>query len=101
MTALLVELILLVYSVSSLSLIHPMFLGKENIFICIQNIYICISPLYKCAPFFHLSSSRFAKFLLFLSAGGAAGSASLMGAPALLSLLPQGGLLPASKKNMM
>jgi len=34
--------------------------------------------------------------LLFL-AGGAGGGASLMGAPALLSLLPQGGLLQASK----
>ena len=35
------------------------------------------------------------------SAGGAGGGASLMGAPALLSLLPQGGLLQASKAKVL
>ena len=36
-----------------------------------------------------------------VSAGGAGGGASLMGAPALLSLLPQGGLLQASKAQLL
>ena len=36
-----------------------------------------------------------------MSAGGAGGGASLMGAPALLSLLPQGGLLQASKAQVL
>jgi len=36
-----------------------------------------------------------------LPAGGAGGGASLMGAPALLSLLPQGGLLQASKTQVL
>lgn len=42
------------------------------------------------------NETHFSADIAGLLAGGAAGSASLMGAPALLSLLPQGGLLQAN-----
>ena len=45
---------------------------------------------------FEISNLSFSIFCL--SAGGGAAGASLMGAPALLGLLPQGGLIQASKE---
>lgn len=55
-----------------------------------------IQKVVKC----HLES-KFIDLFFRLSAGGAGGGASLMGAPALLSLLPQGGLLQASKTHVL
>ena len=46
----------------------------------------------------HFEVSNLSFSIFCLSAGGGAAGASLMGAPALLGLLPQGGLIQASKE---
>ena len=63
----------------------------------IAGTIIYSSPLAnKLLNHFEVSNLSFSIFCL--SAGGGAAGASLMGAPALLGLLPQGGLIQASKE---
>ena len=60
------------------------------------NYYLFSLLANKLLNHFEVSNLSFSIFCL--SAGGGAAGASLMGAPALLGLLPQGGLIQASKE---